>query len=284
MQKNKIEGVVVLYQPDISVVGNIKSYIDGLEHLYIIDNSSETDLSIINGLSAISKCVYIKNQTNKGIANALNQGAKLAIANGADWLLTMDQDSKFEPGDILRLIEFAIQQDDEFIGIVSPFHQTNVSVKPATHDDVVLTTMTSGNLISLFAYRQINGFDERYFIDAVDWDYCLRLNMHNFKVLRLNTVHLSHGLGNATKHQSPAGYQITALNYNEIRRYYITRNKLMFIFKYWRHYPNFCYNVFLSMFRDLRHVLLYEKHKMIKLRFMLKGWLHFITKKTGKLQ
>jgi len=284
MHKSNIDGAVVLYNPDISVVDNIKSYIDGLRRVYVIDNSVESNLSVINGVNAIEKCVYIKNQTNLGIAQALNQAAKLAIANGAKWLLTMDQDSKFAPGDILQLTDFAIQQDDKLTGIVSPFHQTNVSVEPVTLVDVVLTTMTSGNIISLFAYQHINGFDERYFIDAVDWDYCLRLNMHGFKVLRLNTVHLAHHLGNATKHQSPLGNQITALNYNEIRRYYITRNKLMLIYNYWRRYPNFCYNIFLSMFRDLRHVLLYEKHKIIKLRFMLKAWLHFIIKKTGKLE
>jgi rhamnosyltransferase len=283
MQTNSIHGVVVLYQPDDAVIDNILSYIDGLATLYVIDNSADPDAVIIERINAMPKCLYISNPENKGIASALNHGAKLAIDNGANWLLTMDQDSRFQAADFNKLLNFTEQQNEQVTGLVSPFHQTGVSVEPVTEVDEVVTIMTSGNLISLFAWQAIGGFDERYFIDAVDWDYCLRLNLYKFKVLRYNRVHLQHGLGNATKHQSITGKQITALNYNKIRRYYITRNKLLIIFKYYRQYPKYCYNVFKSLFRDLRHILLYEDGKQAKLWFMLKGFGHFLSGKTGRL-
>ena len=184
----------------------------------------------------------------------------------------------------MKLIEYTIQLDDKITGLVSPFHKTKISIEPKTEVDEVLTTMTSGNLISLYAWKVIGGFDEDYFIDAVDWDYCLRLTGKNFKVLRLNTVHLNHNLGNATQHTSPTGKQITALNYNKIRRYYITRNKLMIIAKYWKEYPNFSKGVIKGLFRDLRHIVFYETQKLTKLRSMFKGIMDFILKRAGKLQ
>ena len=279
-----VHGVTVLYNADDTVIANIQSYIQELDQLYVVDNSELVNPLLINKLKAFSNCTYINNNGNKGIANALNVGAKLAIDAGAAWLLTMDQDSRFEEGQFLKLIEYTTNLNDKITGLVSPFHKTKISVELKTATDEVLTTMTSGNLISLYAWKAIGGFDEDYFIDAVDWDYCLRLTSGSFKVIRLNTVHLEHNLGNATKHTSPTGKQITALNYNKIRRYYITRNKLMIIAKYWKSYPKFSRGVAKSLFRDLRHILLYESDKKVKLNYMFKGTLQFITGKKGKLR
>lgn len=280
--ENIIEGVVVVYNPDIAVIDNIKTYINELNYLYVVDNSEIINHSFIEQIKHLCNLKYINNNGNQGIANALNVGAQKATEEDAVWLLTMDQDSKFEKGQFSKLIDYVKSLDDKTTGLVSPFHKTKISVEPRTEVDEVLTTMTSGNIISLYAWKAINGFDEDYFIDAVDWDYCLRLTSSNFKVLRLNTVHLEHNLGNATQHTSPTGKQITALNYNKIRRYYITRNKLMIIAKYWKSYPKFSRGVVKSLFRDLRHILLYENQKIPKLKSMFKGGFDFISNKKGK--
>lgn len=280
--ENKIEGVVVLYHPDNSVIDNIKTYINELGCLYVIDNSEITDGSIIEQLRLLPKVKYINNNGNKGIANALNVGANLATEAGAAWLLTMDQDSRFEPGEFLKLIEYTTNCNDKTTGLVSPFHKTKISVEPQTETDEVLTAMTSGNLISLHAWKAIGGFDEDYFIDAVDWDYCMRLNSNNFKVIRLNTVHLNHNLGNVTRHTAFSRKDVMVLNYNSIRRYYITRNKLMIVARYRKLYPGFSKGVFKSLFRDLRHILLYENGKLKKLGSMAAGITDFITGKKGK--
>jgi len=277
-------GVTVLYNADNTVIANIESYIHDLDQLYVVDNSEPVDESLIDKLKALPNCIYISNNGNKGIANALNVGAKRAAEAGAIWLLTMDQDSKFEPGQFLKLIEYTTNLDDKTTGLASPFHKTKISVEPQTEVDEVLTTMTSGNLISLYAWNAIGRFDEDYFIDAVDWDYCLRLTSDNFKVIRLNTVHLNHNLGNVTRHTAFSRKYVMVLNYNSTRRYYITRNKLMIIAKYRKSYPAFSKGVVESLSRDLRHILLYENQKISKLKSMLKGVIDFLLKRTGKVR
>ena len=122
----KIEGVVVLYNPNKNIIDNIKTYINEVETLYVIDNSSEKDNSLINEIKQLSqKCLYIDNFSNKGIAYALNMGVKLAIKESSDWLLTMDQDSKFEKNDLFKLIESIDEDDIQNIGIISPLHNIN---------------------------------------------------------------------------------------------------------------------------------------------------------------
>jgi len=44
--KENLAGVIVLYNPDGSVINNIVSYIDSLSHLYVIDNSENPDNSL----------------------------------------------------------------------------------------------------------------------------------------------------------------------------------------------------------------------------------------------
>jgi len=280
----KIDGVIVLYNPDEEVIRNINSYINSIEMLYIVDNSENTNTKLINTIKNIStKCKYIENNGNKGIAYALNVGAKISIDDGADWLLTMDQDSKFENDNLDKLIDYVETQDNKSIGIISPLHQTALSRKESIDIENVLTVMTSGNIISLYAYKVVNGFKNEYFIDAVDWEYCLNLNIHNFKVIRLNTIYLKHELGNATLHRTITNKDIVILNHNEIRKYYIVRNKLLISSQYFKYYPKLCLGYCKSILYDYKNVILYEQNKIIKLRYMTKGFIDFIFKKHGKI-
>jgi len=78
-------------------ITQMKSYLEFLQTLYVIDNSEIPNSNIVDELCKFDKKVkYIACGENKGIAYALNLGATLAIESGADWLLTMDQDSRFE--------------------------------------------------------------------------------------------------------------------------------------------------------------------------------------------
>ena len=65
------------------------------------------------------KIKYIKLHENKGIAYALNKGAKEAIAQGFDWLLTLDQDSQITK-EIIEHIEYAKEKGCFLMGTQDP--------------------------------------------------------------------------------------------------------------------------------------------------------------------
>lgn len=278
----KIYGVVILYNPENSVIDNILSYNKELNTLFIIDNSDVKNNKIIEKINKFENCVYIDNNGNHGIAHALNVGAKLAIKNGARWLLTMDQDSKFENDNFLKLVNYVKNMDDKKFGLFSPLHRTTIMKEPNVDIEEVMTVMTSGNIISLYAYDYVNGFNEKYFIDAVDWEYCLRLNLNSFKVIRLNNIYLKHELGNATIHKDFFNSSIVVLNHNKIRKYYMVRNKLLISKQYFRYFPKICLRYLKSILVEYKNVILYEKDKIEKLQFMTKGILDFILNKFGK--
>ena len=272
----KLHGVVVLYNPDDSILENILSYISELDMLYIIDNSEIKNDILVNKLYKINKCKYIDNKGNQGIAHALNIGAKLAIENEADWLLTMDQDSKFEKNDLNILI----QKIDKKMGIISPLHAKN---ELNIDSNKYIITMTSGNLLNLKIYQRVGFFEEKLFIDSVDTEYCLRLYQYGHDIKRVSSVILNHNLGEIKVYKF-FNKKITSTNHNYIRRYYIMRNRLYIWNKYKKILPFFIKNDKKQFIREIEKIILFEEQKLLKLFYTFKGYIDYKKNKFGKLE
>ncbi|MFH1838513.1 MAG: glycosyltransferase family 2 protein [Candidatus Kuenenbacteria bacterium] len=285
MEKNKIKiaGVVVLYNPTLNVIDNINSYIDDLEILFVIDNSDEKEMAILDIFKNKEKVCYIDNHGNKGIANALNIGAKKAIENGYDWLFTIDLDSKVPFGMIASMIECLEFYNSKNIGIISPVHQNKYgkfSEKNNKKNEAyskILITMTSGNLLNLNAYKKVGPFLEKLFIDSVDPEYCLRLNLNNFLVIQANEAILEHNLGKQKK-----CFFFFPTNHSPLRRYYITRNRLFVNHLYKKKFPAFCKNETMRFYKDLIKILIAEDQILLKIKAMIQGFIDYRNNKFGK--
>jgi len=277
----KLEGVVVLFYPDNRLIGNINSYIDELDKLYIVDNTPNADIS---KKFTNKKIKYIPLKENKGIAYALNVGAKEAIKNGANWLLTMDQDSRFDKNALSDMKEFIIQAGSnkyfekiigkEFkkIGIVSPFHVTErTKHHNPTGIDRPLLVMTSGNIVNLKAYQEVKGFKDWLFIDCVDFDFCLNLRKHDYEIIQLNYTKLIHPLGE-TVEKKFLNKVVYADNHSAFRRYYITRNRHYLYDLYHDTFPMYCELELGRTRKELIKIWLFEKDKINKTKAIYKGY------------
>ena len=273
-------GVTVLYNPDNSVVESIKTYIDDIEILFLVDNSSKDNskMFLFN-----EKIKYIPFLDYKGIAYALNYGAKRAIELGFEWLLTMDQDSQFGTNGLSSLLHYISKNDqDNKIGLYSPFHSTAISGEPPKETvSNPLVLMTSGNVISLKAYQDIGGFKDWMFIDCVDFDYCLNLRVHGYELVQINAVILNHKLGDYEVKQF-RGRDILCDNHNATRRYYIVRNSYYIYDMYHQYYPDYCSAVVKEVQRAFFYVPLLEKDKLKKFISMCRGYFDYRLKRTGK--
>jgi rhamnosyltransferase len=141
--------------------------------------------------------------------------------------------------------------------------------------------MTSGNLLNLEATRAAGPFEEKLFIDCVDLEYCLRLRKEGFVIIQDNTVPLEHSLGDFRTWKF-LGLKIGYSNHNPVRRYYITRNKIYVLRKYFRSDPVFSWLVIRSMAGDVVRIVFFEKQKISKLRSMLFGCRDAVTGHYGK--
>ncbi|MCH8034639.1 MAG: glycosyltransferase [Bacteroidetes bacterium] len=284
MNFQKIAGVVILFNPDKSVIDNIRTYIDKLDILFVIDNSETVDEDIIQELKKNKKILYIPNNCNLGIAAALNTGVNCALDRGYKWLFTFDQDSKVSPTMIKSMIDFLNDNDTSNIGIISPFHSYNDYRPPPNNSRYsdVLIVPTSGNLLNLNSYIRIGPFLEELFIDYVDIEFCLRLHLNGYTIIRLNTAILLHKLGELKKKRFLHRY-IAVTNHNAERMYYRVRNRFYVINKYKYKYPLYCLSVLKQTLGDVVKIIIYESDKIYKLKMMLLGSFHYIAGKYGKI-
>lgn len=276
-----VAAVVVLFNPDVDVATNISSYIDCVEKVYIIDNSNFSNESLFEALPFKHKLEYVFNDTNLGIAKALNIGCELAIQEKMHWVLTMDQDSAF-----LNLNPCVITQilNNEGGGVV--LYYPNYLIDGIVYDKYIkennepIVVMTSGNFINLNAYQSLAGFEDKLFIDYVDIDYCLKLKAAGYKIALLSDATLVHELGNS-KHVTFLSLKAIVTNHSSLRRYYITRNRLYVCKKYKTVSAVFSKTEKRIFLNDILKIILFEADKFSKLKSILNGYLDYRNNKFG---
>lgn len=278
MNKTKVAGVVVLYEPTENDIKNINSYIEEIDILYVMDNSKENNEKI---LPKNQKIKYIFNNENLGIAAPLNKAASLARKSKYEWLLTMDQDTKFTEGIITSMALEITKQDCSNIGIITPWHKTKLKLEKSKEEkDYPLDVMTSGNIVNLKIHEQIGGFKEWLFIDGVDIEYCLNLKKHHYKVMRLNNLEIEHNLGNI-KYRKFFSKDLLITNHSAMRRYYQCRNYLYISSMYMDIEKEFCKRL-IKFKTIILAIILYEKNKLGKLSAFYKGYKDYKMGKRGK--
>lgn len=284
---SKVAAAVVLYHPDSAVVSNIGTYYNSVNSLIVIDNSENNNIDIKDEiLKLFPDVIYRSLNRNAGIAAALNIACGIAIQNNCEWVLTMDQDSSFKPDEAKQMIDDIPVARALFgnIGILSPIHvlHEDLTVNATEHYTVKKILMTSGNLLNLSAYTVTGPFEEKLFMDLVDYEYCLRLKKNKYNLIQDNFVHLKHSLGDF-EIKKIISQKIGVSNHNSIRRYYITRNALYVGFKYFQTDKLFFFHTLKNIFFWNPLIIIgYEKDKIAKLKSMYKGIVHFIFNKFGK--
>ena len=275
----KLAGVIVWYYPTQDNIDQIKSFLPSLDRLFVIDNSDDNDLRIKNS----KKIKYIKYGKNYGIAKALNDGAKEAIKEGFQWLMTLDQDSHMTSDMIDQMKDYLINHKDSSIGVISPYHDIDGRIEYSKDVEETLEIMTSGNIINLDIFQKVKGFKEWLFIDCVDTEYYMNLIANHYKVIRLNKVVMKHPLGKLEVHKiGKKEYQ--CYNHNPIRRYYIMRNNLYLNQMYKNLFPEECKHLLRIQNGQVKRILLFEHQKIAKIKMMIKGYRDFKKNKKGPIE
>ena len=287
----KFAGVVITYNPTEIVLNNIDTYIDYIDKLYVIDNSDSDNSELFKDKKKIE---YICNCENLGIAKALNMGAKMALKDKYDWLLTMDQDSSFNVGALDKMKKFIlnIKNDKNIvdllgvnynkIGLVAPYYKLNENDSGTFGIGFPLMVMTSGNLINLNIYKKIGGYKDWLFIDCVDFDYCLNLKQNGYEIVQLNTAILNHHLGN-NKNYKFLWMNKSSSNHPAIRRYYMVRNRHYINDMYHDMFPDYCRLELSRTKVEAMKIILFEKDKVKKISYMIKGYRDYKNGKKGAL-
>lgn len=205
--------VVVLYNPIFSEISEfLNQLINSKYFLFIIDNSEkklgkEFDIFINN------PSVRYKNfNKNKGLAFAQNQGINEAILRSFETITLFDQDSFINSKNYIKLVEtfnqskydimspLVVSKKDHskveeslkinFIGWPSPTKV--IKSKMINPTDIIIA---SGLTCSLKIFKDVGLFDEDFFIDYLDIEWCLRAKSMGKKIAVNRLITLFHSIG-----------------------------------------------------------------------------------------
>ncbi|MFA7092698.1 MAG: glycosyltransferase [Arcobacteraceae bacterium] len=282
---------VVLYNPIEEVFDNIKSYADFVDTLILIDNSDKRNINLINNLVSHykDKLIYIDNKKNLGIATALNIASNKAISLGYQWLLTMDQDSAFINFEHYKDCLLSIENCSD-IGLLAANTTRNAKeqcpLNPSMKYEEKFIVITSANIINLKYFDAIGHFDDKLFIDMVDYDFCAKIRKENLRILYFKDVLVEHALGEVFLRQNLLTRKSKLKReHNSQRAYYIARNSLYLSKKYRNIFPEefaLLKTINIIFIHDLTKILLYEEDKINKIKAKFIALYHFLIGKYGK--
>ena len=217
-----------------------------------------------------------------------------AIHLGYSWLVTLDQDTLL-PDNLLESYQQYIHEKD--VAIFSPQvidkRRKYLKIENMAEDLLEIDfCITSASCTNLNIWKQLNGFDEWLFIDFIDNDYCKRVRLSGYKIMRLNKVVINQQFGDI-KLKSPRAVQfylklseilhnknIAKLSYRKrvspLRVYYVHRNLLYLNKKFAKYggigYENFYCNSFFGFLIYFTLPSLVRAHKPISvLKAIIQG-------------
>jgi rhamnosyltransferase len=213
-------------------------------HVILVDN---TELPYLLDQPRSSDCQLITLGRNTGIAHAQNVGVTSAIAAGAKVVVFFDQDSTITPGFLETLVSpLSVGKPD----IVSPlyFDDTSNSALPSTkvsrhgvtstvhHYDslepyLVDVVISSGTAASVEVFEVAGLFDEDFFIDFVDTEWCLRCRSKMIPIRVIPAAVMKNRIGSSSVRIGLT----TVFVHSPVRCYYQIRNCLLLFRK--RHIP-----------------------------------------------
>jgi len=277
MEKKSVCAVVVTYHPDAAVPDNLAAIRPQVQGLVVVDNgSSEEKLNRLRLAALGIKFTLIENGDNLGIATGLNIGVKWAQSEGYTWVALFDQDSTAPPAfiDTMRRAYDTNRRGDRAALLVPRYIDSRLGhALPANYaaNGSLQVAMTSGSLMPVAIFSREGWFEESFFIDGVDYEYCLRLRSRGYSVEECTEAVLLHAPADFTECKLKGSRLFLTSNYSAERRYYRDRNKIWMMRKYCTRYPAFFLNTLASSLKDCVKILLAENDKRRKVFHMALG-------------
>jgi rhamnosyltransferase len=220
----KVTALVTAYHPDDRLAAVVESALLTCSGVIVSDNTPATSPSAAEKLDD-PRVTVLRTGFNRGLAAALNSAAD-ELPPDTDVVLLLDQDSVLPPDLVPAL---ASHLADASIGVIAPNPWDTAhggSYEKAAAGQALVDrygVMTSGMLVRRDCLRTVGRFREEFFVDWVDFDFCLRVHDNGFRVVQDTAVLLPHSLGDRREHRI-GPWRTHVLHYPVWRHYWIARN------------------------------------------------------------
>jgi len=283
---NEISLLVVLYHPTYFELCGIIKYATLKLNVYVHDNTeggvSEEYLQI---LKSCDNVFYNYAGANIGLSEAYNLISSKALKGGSTYLVTLDQDTVFNVEHLECYLDKILKCDIKNVGLFAPrveYNHKKRSLKNVKNSNPVVYheikwAISSGSCLSLDAWKAVGGFDKAYFIDYLDYDYCIQLRNSYFKIIEVSNIKLNQNLGLNVK---KLGFNHAS--HNSLRHYYMFRNRLYFHLRKSGYFMSPYLLVFAKSIKHIIEIVLFEDNSWTKIKACLTGFQDYWSCSMGK--
>ena len=186
----KIWAGIVTYNPDLArLKKNVDSIYTQVSNVIIFDNGSQNQIDVIEFVKNYERILVIKSDKNKGLAYGLNQVCKQAVSDNVDWILLLDQDSVSEENCIKAYSKYLnLEKAAILCPVMFDSRRRAKKINRSEGHSEVKECIQSGALYSVRILRKLKYFDEWYFIDYIDYDYCISVRRKGYKIYQINSL------------------------------------------------------------------------------------------------
>lgn len=285
--------LTVTFHPDTEQFARQVAALPPDAMLVVVDNAStEAELNALEqviGDRSLAK--LLRNETNVGLAAAINQGAKYiaTIAPAREFLLLMDQDSEPQPRAIEHLLRsfLHIEKAGMPVGCVGPsLVDTATGLQHGFHcmrgwrwfrvfpvDSGVPVECAnlngSGTLVRLSLFERLSGLDEYMFIDHVDTDWAFRVLDAGFGLYGIPEAIFEHGMGERGLRFWWFGWRVWPQR-SPLRHYYLFRNAVLLMHRHYVPAVWKCWAIVKLAMTFMIH-LLFDRQRFGQVAAMLRG-------------
>lgn len=236
-RKDCVIALITSYNPDEGLEQLVLSILKEniISKVLIYDNNTGiTGKSVLGNIEKYTDRIIVHySATNDGLGTAYNT----LINNywsGENFIITFDQDSRIQSNFITDLYTTLRKEHakDSRVVSIGPRIVLEGSEKSSKvtdkEDKKKLILITSGNLFFYDAFQKVQGFDESYFIDCLDYEFCLRLRKHGYRLIQNRKVLLYQNIG-----EEREGERM----HSDFRMYYMIRNHIRLAKTYFFRFP-----------------------------------------------
>ena len=254
-----IVGLVAMYMPKVEEIDNIKMYLDKLGYCYLLDDSAIDNSKIVEPLvqGFNGKVEYYCNPKNVGLVASVNNGFKMAIDKGADWVLVMNPDGTFQDGAIEAFVKYIENNDTSNVGIIAPRFNIDRRKKSAGKGvtEIKFPDMT-GCLYNTEILEKLGFYDINTYFYGLDIEYCLRVRKNGYKIIECSEAVLNHNPAE-TYNVKLFGRTVFKCGRDNPQRYYYQFRSAYYIHKQYHDFYNFAIN----FYKFLKAILFFDNKK-----------------------
>lgn len=290
----RVVAVVPTFHPDTEVPLHVRTLSNQVDRVFVVDDGSGPGAqALLDSLESNSVAV-LRLTDNSGIAAALNAGVKAALADGADYVVNIDQDTELPAGYVQACLEtFATANPVTRLGVVCADAVNGAPSIPSLWSPeglgLVPEAIQSGFVISRECLLRGGLFDERLVIDCVDTEYCVRIREHGFRIAVASGTDIRHSLGEMVPYR-PFGRQVERDSqpvlyqyHSPFRQYYITRNNIDLVLRFARSQPRWTLAVIKRQIRPTIDAMISGPMRSRQVVAVVVGAVHGLTRRRGKI-